>query len=137
MIYQIRIKGYLDKKWSDWFAGMTISLEENDEVLISGEVIDQSALHGLLKQVRDLGLPLISVNPIEYKEKIRMKTYRMNALMAGSLYFLGTVFGVTSALVGGKVLSSVVSGKSLSGLDLLGLVTANSSQLNGGLFLYS
>lgn len=65
MIYQIRIKGHLDNKWSDWFGGMTISLEENEETLITGLVIDQAALHGLLKQVRDLGLPLVSVNRIE------------------------------------------------------------------------
>ncbi len=64
-IYQIRIKGHLDDKWSDWFGGMIISLEENEETLVTGPVTDQSALHGLLKQVRDLGLPLVSVNCIE------------------------------------------------------------------------
>ncbi len=64
-IYQIRIKGHLDDKWSDWFGGMTISLEENEETLVTGPVTDQAALHGLLKQVRDLGLPLVSVNCIE------------------------------------------------------------------------
>jgi hypothetical protein len=62
MIYQIRIKGHLDERWSGWFEGMTIILEENGETTISGPVIDQAALHGLLKQVRDLGMPLISVN---------------------------------------------------------------------------
>ncbi len=61
MIYQIRIKGHLDNKWSDWFGGMTLNLEENEETLITGSVIDQAALHGLLKQVRDLGMPLVSV----------------------------------------------------------------------------
>ncbi len=61
MIYQIRIKGHLDNKWSDWFGGMILNLEENEETLITGPVIDQAALHGLLKQVRDLGMPLISV----------------------------------------------------------------------------
>ena len=65
MIYQIRIKGHLDNKWSDWFGGMTLNLEENEETLVTGPVTDQSALHGLLKQVRDLGLPLVSVNCIE------------------------------------------------------------------------
>ncbi|MDA3810099.1 MAG: hypothetical protein PF518_07150 [Spirochaetaceae bacterium] len=63
MIYQIRIKGHLDERWSGWFEGMTIILEDNGETIISGPVLDQAALHGLLKQVRDLGMPLISVNP--------------------------------------------------------------------------
>jgi uncharacterized protein DUF4386 len=64
-----------------------------------------------------------------------MKTYRMNAVMAGALYFLGTVFGVTSAIVGGEVLTSIVAAKPLVGVDMLGLVAANSSQLTWGAFL--
>ena len=63
-----------------------------------------------------------------------MKTYRMNAVMAGALYFLGTVFGVSGAIVGGEVLSSIVTNKPLEGVDMLGLVAANSSQLTGGAF---
>lgn len=64
IIYQIRIKGHLDNRWRDWFDGMTISLEDNGDTLITGPVVDQAALHGLVKKVRDLGLPLISVNRI-------------------------------------------------------------------------
>ena len=64
-----------------------------------------------------------------------MKTYRMNAVMAGALYFLGTVFGVSGAIVGGEVLSSIVTNKPLEGVDILSLVAANSSQLTGGAFL--
>ena len=63
-----------------------------------------------------------------------MKTYRMNAMMAGGLYVLGTVFGVMSAIVGGEVLSSTISGKPLEGVDMLGLVGANASQLTAGAF---
>lgn len=63
-----------------------------------------------------------------------MKTYRMNSLMAGVLYFLGTAFGVLGTIVGGEVLSSIVTAKPLSGLDILVLVAANSSQLTGGSF---
>jgi len=64
-----------------------------------------------------------------------MKTYRMNAVMAGSLYILGTAFGISGAIVGGEVLSSLITGKPLAGVDMLDLVAANSSQLTGGAFL--
>jgi Domain of unknown function (DUF4386) len=67
-------------------------------------------------------------------ENSKMKKYRMNSVMAGSLYFMGTVFGITSTVVGGKVLSSIVTNKPLSGIDLLALVATNSSQLTGGAF---
>ena len=65
MIYQIRIKGHLGHQWTDWFEGLTITLEENGDTLLTGPVVDQAALHGLLKKVRDLGIPLLSVNRIE------------------------------------------------------------------------
>jgi hypothetical protein len=61
-VYQIRIKGHLGRQWADWFEGLTITLEDNGDTLLTGQVIDQAALHGLLKKVRDLGIPLISVN---------------------------------------------------------------------------
>lgn len=64
-----------------------------------------------------------------------MKNYRMNAVMAGVLYFLGTAFGVASIVVGGEVISSIVTNKPLSGLDLLDLVATNSSQITNGSFL--
>ena len=62
MIYQIRINGHLDHQWSDWFENATIALEENGDTLLTLPVVDQAALHGLLKKVRDLGMPLLSVN---------------------------------------------------------------------------
>lgn len=61
MVYQIRIKGHLGRQWTDWFGGLTITLENNGDTLLTGPVADQAALHGLLKKVRDLGLPLLSV----------------------------------------------------------------------------
>ena len=63
-LYQIRIKGHLESRWTDRFEGMTITLEENGETLLSGPVADQAALHGLLKKARDLGMPLVSVCPV-------------------------------------------------------------------------
>jgi hypothetical protein len=64
MAYQIRIAGQLDAPWADWFEGLTITLDGAD-TLITGPVVDQAALHGLLKRVRDLGMPLVSVSPVE------------------------------------------------------------------------
>jgi hypothetical protein len=63
--YAIRIKGQLDDKWADWFDGLSITLEEDGNTLLTGPVIDQAALHGMLKKVRDLGMPLVSVNRVE------------------------------------------------------------------------
>jgi hypothetical protein len=65
--YEIRIRGHLDDRWSEWFEGLTITLEVND-TLLTGPVVDQAALHGLLKKVRDLGLLLVSVNRVSVDE---------------------------------------------------------------------
>jgi len=62
MVYQIRIQGHLGSEWTDWFEGLTITLEDNGETLVTGPVVDQAALHGLLRKVRDLGMPLLAVN---------------------------------------------------------------------------
>jgi hypothetical protein len=60
-VYEIRVKGVLDGRWSEWFNGMTLSSDANGETTLSGPVADQAALHGLLARVRDLGVPLVSV----------------------------------------------------------------------------
>jgi hypothetical protein len=65
VIYQIRIKGHLGCEWNDWFDGLTIKLEDNGDTLLTGPVVDQAALHGFLRKVRDLGMPLVSVIPVE------------------------------------------------------------------------
>ncbi len=64
-VYQIRIKGHLGHQWEDWFGGLAMTLEDNGDTLLTGPVVDQAALHGLLRKVRDLGLPLVSVCPIK------------------------------------------------------------------------
>ncbi len=68
MVYQIRLKGHLDNQWINWFEGLAITLEEGGNTLLTGPVIDQAALHGLLKKVRDLGMPLVSVVQIQVLE---------------------------------------------------------------------
>ena len=65
VVYQIRLKGHLDDRWADWFGGLTITLEENGDTLLTGPVPDQAALFGLLRRVRDLGMQLISVNCVD------------------------------------------------------------------------
>ena len=65
LVYQIRIKGHLGREWTDWFEGLAITLEDNGETLLTGPLIDQAALHGLLRKVRDLGVPLLSVNRVK------------------------------------------------------------------------
>jgi hypothetical protein len=61
LVYQIRIHGHLDSQWKDWFEGLTLTLEDNGDTMLTGPVVDQAALHGLLKKVRDLAIPLLSV----------------------------------------------------------------------------
>jgi hypothetical protein len=63
-IYQIRLEGQLGPEWADWFGGMSLAPAENGDTLLTGPVLDQAALHGLFKKVRDIGMPLISVNPL-------------------------------------------------------------------------
>jgi hypothetical protein len=64
MVYQIKLKGHLSYRWTDWFEGLTVTLEENGDTLLTGVMIDQAALYGLLKKVRDLGIPLLSVHSV-------------------------------------------------------------------------
>jgi hypothetical protein len=72
--YEIRIKGHLDDRRAEWFEGLTITLEEDGNTLLTGPVLDQAMLHGLLKRVRDLGLSLVSVSPLEHRSSITLGT---------------------------------------------------------------
>lgn len=71
-LYEIRIKGHLDDKWADWFEGLTITRADNGDTLLRGLLVDQAALHGVLRKVRDLGLPLLSVNTAVPKQATRL-----------------------------------------------------------------
>ncbi|MDQ3706758.1 MAG: hypothetical protein M3437_16355 [Chloroflexota bacterium] len=66
--YEIRIKGHLDDRWAAWFGGMTLTREESGDTLLSGQVVEQAALYGLLRKVRNLGIPLISVTLVRPTE---------------------------------------------------------------------
>ena len=67
-VYQIRVRGRLGPRWTDWFAGLTITPAGDGDTLLTGPVVDQAALHGLLTRVRDLGLPLLSVMHVEAEQ---------------------------------------------------------------------
>ena len=66
--YQVRIKGHLRGQWTDWFDGLAITLEDNGDTLLTGSVTNQAALHGLLRKVRDLGMPLVSVTSVSVEK---------------------------------------------------------------------
>ena len=76
VVYQIRLKGHLGSQWTDWFEGLTITLEDNGDTLLTGPVVDQAALHGLLKKVRDLGMPLVSVIEVQFNENYRYRSQK-------------------------------------------------------------
>ena len=69
LAYQIRIKGHLGGQWTDWFGGLAITFEDNGDTLLTGCVTDQAALYGLLRKVRDLGMPLVSVTPAPFEKE--------------------------------------------------------------------
>jgi hypothetical protein len=64
-LYEVRIKGHLDSRWAGWFEGLTITLEDNGVTLLTGPLLDQAALPGLMRKVRDAGLPLVSITHVE------------------------------------------------------------------------
>lgn len=75
-VFAIRIQGHLSQQRMDWFDGLSITLEEDGNTLLRGTVVDQSALHGILKRIRDLGMPLLSVNSIDSDDSVKANTDR-------------------------------------------------------------
>lgn len=65
LIYQVKLKGHLNEQWTDWFGGVSITLLDDSTTLLTCHVLDQAALHGLLRQIRDLGMELISINRVD------------------------------------------------------------------------
>lgn len=78
LLYTIKIKGHLGQQWMNWFEELTITLEEDGNTLLSGPIADQSALHGILKKIRDLGMPLLSVNSIDTNQSFEIGTGEVN-----------------------------------------------------------
>ena len=77
-VYQIRVKSHLRSDWTDWFEGLTITLEDTGNTLLTGPVVDQAALYGVLKKVRDLGMLLISLNPVQLNDPHPDKADKIN-----------------------------------------------------------
>ncbi len=114
--YQIRIEGHLGSQWADWFDGFSIILEADGKTLLSGPVPDQPALYGLLRKVRDLGLPLVSVNQvhsIKGENIMAVNTYRTTAKVVGALYILGFVVGIAGSVLGTPGQLDTVSARSM------------------------
>jgi hypothetical protein len=116
MAYQIRIQGQLGPEWADWFSGLAITIDEDGDTLLTGPVTDQAALHGLLRRVRDLGMPLVSVTPVvpgrgdgpdhTIRHGETMNSDRKAALAAGTLFITADVVGIPSL----AILSSILGG---------------------------
>ena len=103
-IYQIKIKGHLSSQWAEWFEGLTITLEEDGNTLLTGTVVDQAAIHGLLKKVRDLGMPLLSVNrvnPNQVETSIARPVIIKGEIMKNIMKWLRRIFLVVVILVCG------------------------------------
>ena len=116
--YQIRIEGHLGSQWADWFDGFSVTLEADGKTLLSGPVPDQPALYGLLRKVRDLGMPLVSVNQVysikgENIMDTKVNTYRTTAKVVGALYILGFVVGIAGSVLSTPGQLETVSARSM------------------------
>jgi hypothetical protein len=98
--YLIKIKDHLDTHWQDWFDGLTIILTNDGSTILSGVIVDQAALHSVLKKIRNLGLTIISVNPQKKEKKMETKELKKTAKMAGYLYFIYFVIHIFADVFG-------------------------------------
>jgi hypothetical protein len=109
-VYQVRVKGSLDREWSEWFDGFTVTPQASGETLLTGVVADQAALHGLLNKIRDLGLPLLSVKRAESEALEEKKSYyysmkekKMNKILIKKLMII-----LAHALVGWALCGAII-----------------------------
>ncbi|MGB8645909.1 MAG: DUF4386 domain-containing protein [Anaerolineae bacterium] len=159
LVYQIRIKGHLGSQWTDWFEGLSITLQDSGDTLLTGPVIDQAALHGLLKRVRDLGMPLLSVSPVqpdpadapevrsasmkrppEFEKGEKMNSIQKTARMAGFLYVLFLITGIFAGVVRSNLIvygDAGVTVKQIMAAPWLFRIDFISDLLSGALFLLS
>ena len=86
MVYQIRVNGHLDNQWSDWFGGLAITLEEGGDTLLTGPVMDQAALHGLLRKGRDPGMPLILTTRVKPSSR-KLKSWTLPIFKLWAPYY--------------------------------------------------
>jgi len=149
LVYQIKLEGHLGQEWMDWFDGLSIQQEEDGGTLLTGPVIDQAALHGVIKKVRDLGLPLVSIRPVrpaetqpydssrgEAMNTIHMTTaidvrIKLSAVWVSLmlLYIYADIFsfhrpGVIEAMISGRIGPFPVTQGTLSGFSILMMLPA-------------
>jgi hypothetical protein len=116
LVYQIRVRGHLGHQWTGWFEGFTVTLQKNGETVLTGPVVDQAALHGLLKKIRDDGLPLVSVTSDNQRRRREMNRDRVWAVVIGLLFLIA----MGTSMVGDGMIQS-----RLSGPDDLARLTGN------------
>jgi hypothetical protein len=136
-VYQIRLKGHLSAAWAAWFGDAMITLDDTGDTMLTCTIADQAELHGVLKRVRDLGIPLVYVMRVESQDAARglqcldetkfMKTYRVNAVLIGAFFLISTVAYLTG--------TSVFVEPALTGPEYLASLDAHKTQLVSGLLL--
>ena len=122
IFYEIKVRGHLEKRWADWFENLTFSYEEDGTTTLRGLLEDQSALHGVIKNIRNLNLELISVQPIQNKGEIEMKQYQ------GTIHMIlkAVALGASAAVLVLGILQATTAETSITllGIGLFALALA-------------